>query len=306
MNTDWHDLIQRHMAELLDEEEALALQNGLRHDPELRRLYLHYMSLDVALEAHAGSTARVHEMLLSPPHTKSKRWHGWLQWRPLTAAAAGLVMGLFSATMVWAYAAHQRSVTLMHEGFETSPTIARKHFPESAAQWSVVGVKLVGPEGDVSPKEGARMLRLEPRAKEKTTRMYYAVDLRSFPPMTPGQRRQYQLRASFHAAVAGKTDHYMLRSAAFADELSEIDPHWMLDQWSDIQDHSLSSAARSLKVPSGDARWEDLSLTMDVPAGARILVISVWAATLEDKAEDRAAHYVDDIRLSYFTPESLP
>ena len=306
MNTDWHDLIQRHMAELLDEEESLTLQNGLRTDPQLRRLYLHYMNLDVALESHAGASATVHEMLLSPQREGSMRWRGWLQWRPLTAAAAGLMIGLFGATMVWAFAVNQSSVTLMHEGFEASPTIARTHFPESAGQWSVVGVKVVDAEDGVPPKEGAHMLRLEPRAKEKTTRMYYVADLRAFPPVTPGRRRQYELRASFHTAVLGRTDHYMLRAAAFADDLSSVNRLWMVDEWGDIQDHSLASAARSLKVPSGEARWENLALTMDVPASARILVISVWAATLEDKAENRAAHYVDDIRLSYFTPESLP
>lgn len=306
MSTDWHDLVQRHMAELLDEEEALTLQNGLRNDPQLRRLYLHYMNLDVALEAHAGASARVHEMLLSPDRAGSMRWHGWLQWRPIAAAAAGLAMGLFGATMVWAFAANQRGVTLVHEGFEASPPIERRHFPESAGKWSVVGVKVVGPEAGVSPKEGSHMLRLEPRAKEKNTRMYYIVDLGPFPPVTPGRRRQYEFRASFHAAVAGRTDHYMLRAAAFADELSSIDRLWMVDKWGDIQDHSLASAARSLKVPAGENKWEDLSMTLDVPAGARILVLSVWAGTLEEKAEDRAAHYVDDIRLSYFTHEQLP
>lgn len=306
MSADWHDLIQRQMAELLNEEEAITLRNALKTDPQLRRLYLHYMSLDVALEAHAGSNARVNEMLLSPHRGGSMRWHGWLHWRPLAAAATGLAIGLFGATMVWAFAVNQRSVTLMHEGFEASPTIARKHFPETAEQWSVVGASVVGAEGGVLSKEGARMLRLEPRAKEKTTRMYYAVDLDSVPPVTPGLRRQYELRASFHAAVAGKTDHYMLRAAAFADDLSSIDRLWMVDKWGDIQDHSLASAGRSLKVPPGEGKWENLSMTLDVPAGARILVLSVWAATLEEKAEDRAAHYVDDIRLSYFTREPLP
>ncbi|MGV3660735.1 MAG: hypothetical protein ACO1TE_11145 [Prosthecobacter sp.] len=306
MNVDWHDLVQRQMAEMLDEEEALTLQSGLRNDPQLRRLYLHYMSLDVALEAHAGSSARVHQMLLSPERAGPTRWRGWLQWRPMAAAAAGVVVGLFGATMVWAFAANQRGVALVHEGFEASPAIERKHFPESAGTWSVVGVKVVGPEAGVSPKEGAHMLRLEPRAKEKTTRMYYVVDLGPIPPVKPGRRRQYELRASFHAAMAGRTDHYMLRAAAFADDLSGIDRHWMLDQWGDIEDHALASAARSLKVPPSEGKWEDLSLTLDVPAGARILVLSVWAATLEEKAEDRAAHYVDDIRLSYFTHEPPP
>jgi hypothetical protein len=51
MNTDSHDLIQRHMAGLLPDDEAAVLQTRLKADTDLRRLYLHYMNLDVALEA---------------------------------------------------------------------------------------------------------------------------------------------------------------------------------------------------------------------------------------------------------------
>lgn len=306
MNNDWHDLVQRHMAEMLNEEEAVTLHKALSTDPEVRRLYLRYMSLDVALEAHAGARERVNEMLLSPHRTGAPPLRGWLQWRPVTAAAAGLVMGLFGATMVWAFATHHRSLPLVREGFEALPPIVREHFPVTAGHWSVVGAKVVGAEGGVSPKQGLRMLRLEPRAKEKSTRVHSAVDLGVLPKVAPGQRRQYEFRVSFHSAVAGKTDHYLLRAAAFADEISTIDPHWMLDQWGDIQEHSQSSAARSLKVPPGENEWKELSLTLDVPAGAKTLVLSVWAATLEEKAADRAAHYVDDIQLSYFGPEPAP
>ena len=54
MNHDWHDLIQRYIAGTLADHDALALQDALKSDEDLRALYLDYMNLDVALEAHAG------------------------------------------------------------------------------------------------------------------------------------------------------------------------------------------------------------------------------------------------------------
>jgi hypothetical protein len=40
MNHDWHDLIQRYIAGTLMDDEALALQNALKFDKDLRALYL--------------------------------------------------------------------------------------------------------------------------------------------------------------------------------------------------------------------------------------------------------------------------
>jgi len=99
MNTDWHDLMQRHIAGLTTEEEAELLHNALKQDDGLARLYLRYMNLDVALEAHAGSQAAVTEMLGSPQRSESKRWANWLSWRPLAAAAAAAILLVLGA--VW-------------------------------------------------------------------------------------------------------------------------------------------------------------------------------------------------------------
>lgn len=98
MNTDWHDLIQRYIAGLTTDEESALLQDSLKRDDAVARLYLRYMNLDVALEAHAGSQAAVTEMLVSPHRSEAKRWTGWLQWRPLAAAAALLIL---AAAGVW-------------------------------------------------------------------------------------------------------------------------------------------------------------------------------------------------------------
>ena len=96
MNPDSHDLIQHHMAGLLTEDEAAALQTRLKADTDLRRLYLHYMNLDVALEAQAGSRDRVIDLLRAAPLTQHKPAGRWFSWRPLAAAAAIFAFGLLA------------------------------------------------------------------------------------------------------------------------------------------------------------------------------------------------------------------
>ncbi len=82
MNTDRHELIQRHLAGLTTAEETDTLQAALKSDPKLRALYLDYMNLDVALGALAGAADRV-------------KAHRWTTWRPLVAAAACAVLLLY-------------------------------------------------------------------------------------------------------------------------------------------------------------------------------------------------------------------
>lgn len=95
MSMDWHDLIQRHMAGLLDEDEAATLQGSLKSDPELRRLYLHYMNLDVALEAQASSANATRSLLMAPPAPARKHAFTRLSWRPLATAAAVVLAFVF-------------------------------------------------------------------------------------------------------------------------------------------------------------------------------------------------------------------
>jgi hypothetical protein len=49
-----------------------------------------------------------------------------------------------------------------------------------------------------------------------------------------------------------------------------------------------------------------MTLSINVPAEANLMVLSLWAASMEEKREDRGAHYVDDVTLSFLTSEPLP
>jgi hypothetical protein len=116
MNPDSHDLIQRHMAGLLTEDEAAVLQTRLKADTELRRLYLHYMNLDVALEAQAGSRDRVIDLVRAAPLPEKKTSGRWLSWLPLTAAAA--VVAFAGMALLWVLKAQQPWIAEMVEAQE--------------------------------------------------------------------------------------------------------------------------------------------------------------------------------------------
>lgn len=97
MNPDSHDLIQRHMAEQLSDDEVACLQKRLKAEPDLRRLYLHHMNLDVALEAEAGARGRVMDLLRAAPMTESKTARRRFFLRSAAVAAVVLVLAELGA-----------------------------------------------------------------------------------------------------------------------------------------------------------------------------------------------------------------
>lgn len=93
MNTDWHELIQRYLADLTTAEETDTLQAALKTDANLRALFLDYMNLDVALGALAEAAERT---AVDPLPTPQPRW---TTWRPLATAAACAALLLCGALL---------------------------------------------------------------------------------------------------------------------------------------------------------------------------------------------------------------
>ena len=142
MKTDWHELIQHYIAGTLTDADARLLQATLKKEPAAAELYLSYMNLDVALEAHASSSASIAQMLAGQPLSLEARPARPVFWRPLMAAAAGLALGLFSASLLFAYASPQAVVTasrllaLVDGGFERQPNRIPSGFPSEIGVWS--------------------------------------------------------------------------------------------------------------------------------------------------------------------------
>ncbi len=168
-------------------EELTHLNSLLREDADFRETYVRYMNLDVALGAVAKASP-----IPAPAEVVSRPRHNvWLQWRPLTAAAAGVVLGLFGASMVRAITSPRivatvlRLDSLIDGSFETRNGRLAAGFPRAAGVWSGDETEVVNAEGTAS-FDGRRVLRFLRAGGEATTPhqpaeacdVYQIVDLR--------------------------------------------------------------------------------------------------------------------------------
>ena len=303
MNTDWHELIQRYIAGTITDEEARTLQDALKRDAELADLYLSYVNLDVALEAKA-------EAVEMPPAVdrvivpQAKRWTNWLSWRPLTAAAAGLVIGLFSASVVFGFVVQRglekrTPVAVFAPSFENAQIPLANGFPSGPGQWSGDPSHIVAAENGVPPKEGKFMLRLEPMSKG-VPRIYQVLDLQALPSGAGGESREIEVSASFATAGAEASVRYVIRAFAVTEAPKNLDAAWF-----DRRDESIASATKGLDVTPGVTGWQTVSVKIQAPHAARSLVLFFGART-PDKAARTSPHYLDDVRVSLITPAALP
>jgi anti-sigma factor RsiW len=142
MTTNWHDLIQRYISGTITEAETEALEQQLKTDAALRDWYLDALNLDSALEAAAESAQTAlslpvpfSQRVLTPVGATSTRWQGW---RPLAAAAAGIVFGMFCTSVVFGFGARsvEKVVSLLQESFESGPAPLVKGLPQDVNLWS--------------------------------------------------------------------------------------------------------------------------------------------------------------------------
>ncbi|RFC41716.1 MAG: hypothetical protein DVB28_002219 [Verrucomicrobia bacterium] len=188
MRTHWHELIQSYIAGTIADDNAKLLQDTLKSDPEIADLYLSYINLDVTLAAHASSNASATQLLASLTLSAASHPARVFSWRPFIAAAAGLVVGLFSASLVFAYAVPQavskasRFCALSDGSFEKQNTTIGSGFPADFGTWS-------GDEATVSQgkagegKQALHFLRAQgdsavPNSPADSCDVFQIVDLR--------------------------------------------------------------------------------------------------------------------------------
>jgi hypothetical protein len=300
MNTDPHELIQRYIAGTTTDEEARTLQDALKRDAEFADLYLSYMNLDVALEAKAEAAEMPPgvDRVIVPPQ---QSWTGWFrQMRPLTAAAAGLAVGLFSASMVFGFVV-QRAVekrtplAVFEPGFESPQMPLANGFPTATGQWSGDAAQVVAAENGVLAKEGKFMLRLEPLSKG-VPRIYQVLDLQSLASDAGGESREIEVSASFAAAGTEASVRYVIRAFGVTEAPESLDAAWF-----DRREESIASATKGLDVTAGVTGWQTVSVKIQVPRAARSLVLFFGTRT-PDKAARTVPHYLDDVHVSLITP----
>ena len=304
---DWHRLFNAALNGTLSDAERPQLAALLKSSPEARQLWFLYHDNECGLSELKTATAvtATRHVLPSPGDVSAPRKTSpWLQWRAVTAAAAGLAIGLFGASVVYGIAAHRGAekrtpLPVFAPGFEDVQMPLDAGFPAGTGRWSGDAAQVVAAEHGVQAKQGRFMLRMEPLAKSPS-RIFQVLDLRTLPPNAGGESREIEISAAFATGFAESSVRYMIRAFAVTEAPEDLDAAWF-----DRRDESIASAAKGLDAPPGATGWQTLGVSIHVPRAARSLVLFFGVRT-PDRAARTVPHYLDDVRVSLVTSGPLP
>jgi hypothetical protein len=289
------ELLRRHHDGEATPEDLLELESLLRHDTPFRETYVRYKNLDVALGAVATT--------ISPPLKKNARpLSRWLQWRPLTAAAAGIIIGAFSASAVWAIAAtnsprsQEREVALVDGGFEQSPVHPPLYMPKKFGFWGGDPVEVVSEFQGIKPRSGQGMVRFLASAMTAEYRpQSNAADLWQVVPLPGSGNRLVRIRAWFCAVGPAS---FSIGAAAGAEGPESAWNLW--DARVKDDPRVLAAGMKSFRFTAKASGWQVAELTFQVPDQARVLVIDLAAARMSEvKTHDGfPGQFLDDVSVT--------
>ena len=299
------ELIRRCRDGAASTEELAQLESCLREDADFRLTYVRYLNLDVALSAVAKPVPKPETTVTS----SLPRRNVWLSWRPLTAAAAGIVFGMFCTSVVFGFVGQHHGVkktplAVLQPSFEDAQMPLARGFPPAASLWTGDVSKVVPAENGVTPKDGHHMVRLETNVHGKSIlfpRLYQIIPL----PPSGSALREIEVSASFTSADPDSSPHYTVRAYAVNEAPERLGPDWFARHWFIQRDESIASAETGFENPPGNAKWQSISLRMQVPGKARCLVV-FFGVKNQAKSQARKPHYLDAVQVSFVESHSIP
>jgi hypothetical protein len=301
MNRTEHELelMRRYLEGVASLEETQELESLIVRDASVRQDFLRYTHLDSAL---AG-------VRRSQPSVVAPRRSIWLSWRPLTAAAAGIVFGMLCTSVVFGFVGQRQvekktPLAVVQPSFEDAQMPLAKGFPPAPSLWTGDVAKVVPAENGVTPKDGHHMLRMETTVYGKPVlfpRLYQIIAL----PPSGSELREIEVSASFASADPGSSPHYTVRAYAVNEAPERLGPDWFARHWFVQQDEAIASAETGFENPPGSAGWQSIGLRMQVPGKARCLVV-FFGVKNQAKSQARKAHYLDAVQVSFVESPSIP
>lgn len=285
-------LLSDYVGDRLEPEDAARLNRLLREDGEARE----WLITEAAFATRLGGLALASLSEEDEPAGETRRRRR--KWAPLVTATAGLTVGVCCTSALFAFALPRsvNELTLLQESFERPAQRWEPGFPTRADEWAGDAGEVVLATPDVKPKDGRRMLRLDPSPALTLSYLERVIDLGSYPMPAEHQSRQVEVRVSFHAAMPGFRDRYTLRLAAFSRPPEEIKALWAGVSWKEMDSQTLASTKRALSTTSDARGWQTITAVVDAPREARCVVVSL-ASGLFETPDLKLPHYVDDVHV---------
>ncbi len=288
-------------------QEHEELMQWLRDHPIARRMWFIHQDMELGLRNQRDTLM-----------VDSSRARTWPLWAPFAATAVGLVIGLFSTSLVYAYFSPgvRKALTLLEENFEfgTAPLVTGT--PGEAGYWSGDHSEVVGEQQGVKPKNGSRMLRflradfegkgnLQP---SRTSSLLRLVDLRPYRHEFQDGSVVAELSAMLNSSVLPIDRSYFgfvqIHALDAATAATVNEQHWT----------ELNSSAIALTRSAGveldriPSTWQRIDCEQRVPAHTDFLLIEIGLKQMPMTRlpAEFADQYLDEVRLSLVRRPLLP
>jgi hypothetical protein len=242
----------------------------------------------------------------------------WFTWRPLTAAAAGLVIGLFSASMVFGFGVRslERVVSLFQESFESGPAPLVTGMPQEVNLWSGDYSEIVETYEAVKPAQGTKMARVlrsdyDGKTSSKPSKqgdLMRIVDVRPFLREAKGGEVVITLSALFNAAPFPEAERY--DGAVYLYALGQLGS----TEESLLEDALAHSHGGCRSLDRDPATWQRASARLLLPPGTERVLLKVSFTPMPASGKNLsplpdhvtfAGHFVDDVRASVNIRQSV-
>lgn len=231
------------------------------------------------------------------------------RWITLSAAAAGVIVGLASASLLFGYAriaTESRQVPIADPGFEANIAPLSAGIPSGYGTWSGDYAQIVGAEQGITPHDGARMLRflrsdsqdLAP-ARANHGNLYQFIDLRALRATIADGTTTADWSAWFNRIPQDSAQPTQFEASmwAFSGDPSVVRASWVGNLHQEL-------AYSTWRITSDDdpKTWQKVSGSLIVPPDTDFLVIELKAMPGDRSPKDQpfhfSGHYADDVQLT--------
>ena len=293
------DLLNRYLDGNLSEVDDRALSTQIVESAEVRERYWELASIhgmveqtmqSASLQAATGKESAEPER--SPIASGFSR---------IKIGIAGLAIGVFSASVVWAFKLPQdnqpqpKIQEIVSEGFENPEQNFKRRFPFEAGKW-FGDISSISADQEISSANGVRVAQFLDNPKTKFAYARYLIDLESYAEVYPTHTRSLRVDTSFFASNLDESSVFQIRLAAFSQAPQDIARIW--NDREVLFDQVLQHVGRNhITKPGQDSQWHKLGASIEIPPGTRSVVISLGAGMVDSNGKD-SNHYLDDVRVS--------
>ena len=297
--SDLDDVLNKYLDGSLTEEEAMDLSNRIEESSEVRERYWELASIHGMVEQTMQSASlQATTGRESAEPERRPRVSGLSR---IKTGIAGLAIGVFSVSVVWAFnlpqdkKSDQEVREIVTESFEDPGKEFKSRFPSEAGKW-FGEISSISADEAISSASGVRVAQFIDNPKVKFSYARYLVDLDEYAKPGQNQSRSVRIEASFFASNPDESSVFQIRLAAFSQEPQEVRPIW--NDQEVLFDQVLQHVGRNhITKPGQKPDWQRLEASIEIPPETRSLVISLGAG-MDDPNGDKSSHYLDEVRVS--------